>query len=204
MFKTTYEDGVKAGELILDLLQNIDPYLKEQLSLKPKGTAFELFFSKLEQNFIGHRKLTWSKGLLQTLLRDHEYESRLIAFWGLSNFFEEQESVAPICEIDSSLGFFQIGHFSGQGDGWLFDTDYERIYHIPLGVTPETKKEVRSEAKVIISCPWQFYYHIHYMAFDLDMVTVPKSEQGVPPKSGRSGGWKLTGPKDTRISIEVH
>lgn len=175
MFKTTYEDGIEAGRLILELLQSIDPSLTERLAAKPSEAAFEPLFSKFEENFRGHKKLTWSKGLLQTLLRDDEYESRLITFWGLSNFFEEQQNVAPICEIDPSLGFFQIGHFSGQGDGWIFDTDYERIYHIPLGVTPETKDEVRAEAKVIINCPWQFYYYIHYMAFDLDMLQAPKS-----------------------------
>ena len=175
MFKTTYEDGIEAGKLILELLQRIDPELTDQLAGKPSGAAFEPLFSKFEENFVGHQKLTWSKGLLETLLRDNEYESRLIAFWGLSSFFEEQKNVAPICEIDPSLGFFQIGHFSGQGDGWIFDTDYERIYHIPLGVTPETKDEVRAEAEVMISCPWQFYYYIHYMAFDLDMVQAPKS-----------------------------
>ncbi|MEM7143588.1 MAG: hypothetical protein AAF591_00545 [Verrucomicrobiota bacterium] len=179
MFKSTYEDGVEAGKTILDFLQWIDPHLKDQLAHRPSDDDFEPLFSKFEENFVGQRKLTWSKGLLRTLLRDKEYESRLIAFWGLSNFFEEQENVAPICEIDSSLGFFQIGHFSGQGDGWILDTEYENIYHIHLGVTPETKEEVRSEAAVIISCPWQFYYHIHYRAFDLDMVPAPTSQQGI-------------------------
>ncbi len=130
----TYESGADAGELLLDLFDEIKEPGRAKDRIDRNATE-----KVLQQIYVG-------KGLkprvnpeltefLSTVLAKQAYETSIMVLLGTDDLIERQKAEHPICEVQERFGLMQFGFWTGDfgdGDAWCYDMKMDLIRCVPF------------------------------------------------------------------------
>lgn len=132
-----YDDGILAGKKVLKLFSDLGTTAELEHALATKAPAIEEVESVLKQ--IWARSSTDSPearfvGFLSQLLCGRSC-SDLLNIWDMRQLMDDQQSVAPICNIPIESGLLAFADWTGESDGdcWCYDIPYQCIRCIPSG-----------------------------------------------------------------------
>lgn len=152
------EDGIRAGNEILELIKLLNPELGIVCDSFVEGGKLDQIFAEIRRRTPGYGEhCACLEGLLSRLLKPKELHSDIITIWGADTFWEEQANWAPVCEIDSRLGFIQFAHWTGQTDGeaWVYDSEYGVIGNLSAGLLAYDADSLRASFETKFHSPWQ-------------------------------------------------
>jgi hypothetical protein len=168
----SFDDGKRAADQILGLIAQITPELKAQCDENLPESELENLWAEFETRSKSPEPMPCVKGLFSRLIKSSELESPLITLWGADDFWDNQSNYAPICEINSGLGFIQCGSWTGHSDGdaWLIDTQYGYLAALTLGLPDFSLETVRSECYLKFYSPWQWSSFLRCEAWEREWI----------------------------------
>ena len=142
-----FEDGVKAGNSVLNLISEITPALRETCEVSTPEEQLNPIFDWIEE--FGGKKFEYLEGFLSRIIKPQEVEGEIVTLWGADEFIKNQTQYAPICNIPTSAKIFQFGYWGGDlcdGDGWCIDLQEENVICVCVTGGYDDPNQVRQEA----------------------------------------------------------
>jgi hypothetical protein len=158
LYELSYQDGVNAGEALMALITRIEPALKKHCNTYLSKEDLDIFLDQFAARSKRQKRTPCIEGLFSVIIKPSELASNLITIWGVDEFWSNQSNYAPICEISPDLGFVQFGSWTGEsdGDGWIVDTEFEKIACLSLNLLDNDADTVREYCHPKFTSLWQF------------------------------------------------
>jgi hypothetical protein len=144
-FTATFEQGVEEGDRLLSLLIKISPELEprcnEYVEIGKLQPVFDFIIERSQRY-----KYPYLEGFLSRVIKPTELESKLVRFWGLDEFVENQSQYAPVCNFPEEFKFVQFASWGGEycdGDGWCLDLGNQEIVGVIVSSSDESIEAVR-------------------------------------------------------------
>ena len=139
----SFEDGQVAGQKLLKLFADIG-----QLNiLKPAPlNTVEKVLNEVWSWSSNSKPSDRVLGLFSQILSEKGYQSAILEIWGTDQFLDEQEDVAPICNIPNDSGIFAFAHWTGElsdHDTWCYDIKHRFIRCVPVSAGKEDADQSR-------------------------------------------------------------
>ncbi len=176
LYEISYQDGVNAGEELMALISKIEPALKEQCNTYLAKEDLDVFLDQFAARSKRQKRIQCIEGFFSVIIKPTELSSNLITIWGLDEFWNNQSDYAPICQISPDLGFVQFGSWTGasDGDGWIVDTDFERIACLSLNLLDCDADTVRKYCYSTFTSLWQFVSFLACDSWERGWIDKPK------------------------------
>ncbi len=174
-YELSYQDGVLAGEELMALISKIDPSLKDQCDSRLTKDDLGEFLDQLAARSKRQKRISCIEGFFSVIIKPTELASDLITIWGLDEFWSNQSNYAPICEISPDLGFVQFGSWTGasDGDGWIVDTEYNKIACLSLSLLDYDPDTVRKYCYSSFTSLWQLISFLVCDAWEREWIKKP-------------------------------
>lgn len=164
----SFEDGVKAGDLILGLIEKVDPDLREDCRTFLPAEQLAPLLERFREITKSRSPMPCVEGLISRLIKPAIFETSLMTLWGADDFWKNQEEYFPSCEIAQDLGFVQLGWWKGDcdGDAWIIDTALQRLACLSVDVCEFEADQVRLNCTLIFDSQWQWYSFLRCVAWE--------------------------------------
>ena len=159
----SFDDGAKVATEILSLITTIQPELEARCSEFLNEDQLTKFYENFTKETSFEKGLNLCmQGVFSKLIKPTELNSRFLNIWGLDSFWKNQNEIAPICEISSSLGFIQFGDWIGKSDGdaWIFDMEYSQIAVLSIDLLDYDAETVRLYSYETFQSPWEWLSYL--------------------------------------------
>jgi len=165
LYELSYQDGVLAGEELMALISKIEPALKDRCDSRLTKEDLGEFLDQFATRSKRQKRIPCIEGLFSVIIKPTELASRLITIWGVDEFWNNQSDYAPICDVSPDLGFVQFGSWTGasDGDGWIVDTEFEKIACLSLNLLDYDADTVREYCYSTFTSLWQL---VSFLACD--------------------------------------
>ncbi len=167
-YRYTFQDGENAGDLLLALICEIQPEKKEACYEFVDPDRLAPVFAQLWQESQYKRPLRCIEGFLSRTLKPSGLNTQLLELWGVDELLENQQRVAPACNLPPECGIVQLGSWTGEsdGDGWCLDIDDRSIRCVDVGCSFDNVTGVRALSYGVFYSLWHWIAHLRCSAWE--------------------------------------
>jgi hypothetical protein len=162
-FSYSFEDGVSAGDALLDLITSINPELSDQCSTYAQDSDLNVIFDWVTERRSCDRPVPYVNGFLSRILKSGGLGSDILQLWGVNEVISLQREVFPISEIPEEAGLIQIASWTGDwgdGDAWCIDLVWDCMRCVPVGSVKLDAESSRTNSYGVLP---SFLYWVSYL-----------------------------------------
>jgi hypothetical protein len=118
---SSFEEGARAGDKLVALVNEISPGTVSATPASERDVKPVL--EEIWKHAPGGSEMPSVAGFFSRVLRRKDWQGAIIEMWGTENFLENQQQVAPICNVSPEEKMIQFASWTGEGDGdaWVLD-----------------------------------------------------------------------------------